>query len=273
MPGHSDQGIVGSITIIDALRKARENKNVKAVVLRINSPGGSALASDEMWREITLTSEEKPVIASMSDYAASGGYYLAMGCDTIVARPTTVTGSIGVFMVIPDLSQFLGNKLGITSEEVKTGEIGELFTITRGLNDVEKNILQKQTEEVYETFTNKAADGRKMKQEDIKKIASGRVWTGEQAKENGLVDILGGLNDAVEVAAKTAKVEGDYKLRYYPKPIGIIERYFGTREEEAKENKIKEALGGENYILYQQWREAKRLMGMQARMPFEFSIN
>ena len=273
MPGNSDQGIVGSETIIKALRRARDSKYVKAIVLRINSPGGSAIASDEMWREITLTSEEKPIIASMSDYAASGGYYLAMGCDTIVARQTTVTGSIGVFMIIPDLSQFLGNKLGITSEEVKTGEIGELYTITRGLTDTEKSILQKQTDKVYETFTSKAAKGRRMTQDDIKKIASGRVWTGEQAKENGLVDVLGGFNEAVELAAKAAGVESDYKLRYYPKPVGLFEKYFGAKEEEAKEKKIKEALGGENYILYKQWREVKKLMGLQMRMPVEFSIN
>jgi protease-4 len=273
MPGKSDQGIVGSETIIKELRRARDSKYVKAVVLRINSPGGSAQASDEMWREIVLTSNEKPIIASMSDYAASGGYYLAMGCDTIVARPTTLTGSIGVFLVIPDLSLFLKNKLGITSEEVKTGEIGNLFTLVRGLTDTEKTILQKQTDEVYETFTSKAADGRDMDQSELKKIASGRVWTGEQAKDNGLVDVLGGFNDAIEIAAKSAGIEKDYRIRYYPKPIGLFEKYFGNREEDVREQEIKEALGGENYILYKQWKEAKKLTGMQMRMPVEFSIN
>ena len=273
MPGKSDPGIVGSETIIKELRRARESKYVKAVVLRINSPGGSAQASDEMWREITLTSQEKPIIASMSDYAASGGYYLAMGCDTIVARPTTVTGSIGVFLVIPDLSLFLKNKLGITSEEVKTGEIGNLYTLTRELSETEKSILQKQTDKVYETFTSKAADGRNMHQDDLKKIASGRVWTGEQAKKNGLVDILGGLNDAIEVAAKKAGIAQDFKVRYYPKPVGLFEKYFGISREDVQEKEMKEKLGGENYILYKQWKEAKKLMGMQMRMPVEFSIN
>lgn len=271
--GNSTQQDVGGATIVKALRKARASKRVKAIVLRINSPGGSAMASDEMWREVALTSKEKPIIASMSDYAASGGYYIAMACDTIVAKPTTVTGSIGVFMIVPDLSQFLGNKLGITSEQVKTGEIGELLTLTRGLNDVEKSILQKQTEDIYESFTRKAAEGRNMKIEDLKKIASGRVWTGDQAKENGLVDILGGFNEAVAIAAKAAGVSEDYQLRYYPKPQGILERYFGEKQEEMAAIKMREALGGENALLFKQWQEVQKLMGVQARMPFEFKIN
>jgi protease IV len=271
--GNSTQRVVGGSTIVKALRKARESKRVKAIVLRINSPGGSAIASDEMWREVALTSKEKPIIASMSDYAASGGYYLAMACDTIVAKPTTITGSIGVFMIVPDLSQFLGNKLGITSEQVKTGEIGELLTLTRGLNEVEKSILQKQTEDIYESFTRKAAEGRSMKIEDLKKIASGRVWTGEQAKANGLVDVLGGFNDAVSIAATAAGISEDYKLRYYPKPLGILERYLGEKEEELATEKMREALGGENALLFKQWQEIQKLMGMQARMPFDFKIN
>jgi protease IV len=271
--GISEQNVVGSNTIIKALRKARESKRVKAIVLRINSPGGSAQASDEMWREVVLTSKEKPIIASMSDYAASGGYYLAMACDTIVAKPTTITGSIGVFMIVPDVSQFLGNKLGITSEQVKTGEIGELLTITRSLNEVEKGILQKQTEAIYESFTTKAADGREMKVEDLRKIASGRVWTGEQARENGLVDQLGGLEDAIKIAAEKAGVAEDYKLRYYPKPKGLLERYINSKEEEATETKMREALGGENAMLFEQWKKVQKLQGVQARMPYEFTIN
>jgi protease-4 len=138
---------------------------------------------------------------------------------------------------------------------------------------VEKGILQKQTDEVYDAFTSKAAMGRNMSQDELKRIASGRVWTGEQAKENGLVDILGGLNEAIDIAAKAGGVESDYKLRYYPKPVRIFEKYVGIREEDAKEKKIKEALGGENYILYRQWKEAKKLTGLQMRMPVEFSIN
>jgi protease-4 len=272
--GKNDEssGLVGSKTIIDELRQARESKRVKAVVLRINSPGGSAIASDEMWREIMLTKKEKPVIASMSDYAASGGYYLAMGCDSIVAQSTTVTGSIGVFSVLFDMSQFLGNKLGITSEEVKTGEIGELITFTRGLNETEKAIWQKQTDEVYETFTTKAAEGRKMKVEDLKKIASGRVWTGEQAKANGLVDMLGTFDDAVRIAANRASLADDYTVRFYPKPKTFMEKFFATSESDAAEARMKEALGGENVLLYLQWKKLQQYQGTQTRMPIEFSI-
>jgi protease-4 len=220
-----------------------------------------------------LTAKEKTVIASMSDYAASGGYYLAMACDTIVARPTTITGSIGVFMFIPDLSQFLGNKLGITSEEVKTGEIGELFTVTRGLNETEKGILQNQVNHIYETFTSKAAEGRHMKVEDLKKIASGRVWTGEQAKENGLVDVLGGMDEAINLAAKSANVTGDYDLRYYPKPKNVFEKFLNMTAEDRANAKVREALGGENALLFQQWIMIQKLQGSQARMPFEFTIH
>jgi protease IV len=272
--GKNDEsnGLVGSKTIIDELRSARESKRVKAVVLRINSPGGSAMASDEMWREIMLTKKEKPVIASMSDYAASGGYYLAMGCDTIVAQPTTVTGSIGVFSVLFDMSQFLGNKLGITSEEVKTGEIGELITFTRGLTETEKAIWQKQTDEVYETFTTKAAEGRKMKVEDLKKIASGRVWTGDQAKANGLVDVLGTFDDAVKIAVNGASLADDYTVRFYPKPKTFMEKFFSTSESDAAEVKMKEALGGENALLYLQWKKLQQYQGTQTRIPIEFSI-
>ena len=219
-----------------------------------------------------IEASPKPVIASMSDYAASGGYYLAMGCDTIVANPTTVTGSIGVFMFIPDISQFLGNKLGITSQEIKTGEIGTLLTVTRSLNDTEKSILQKQTEEIYETFTTKAADGRGMKVEDLRKIASGRVWTGLQARENGLVDVLGGLRDAVEIAATKAEISGDYKLVYYPKSTTFFGRYFSDAEEEATNRKMKEALGTEHALLLQQWKKIQKLQGVQARMPMEFRV-
>jgi protease IV len=272
--GNTDESnnLVGSNTVVEALRKARESKRVKAVVLRINSPGGSAMASDEMWREIMLTKKEKPVIASMSDYAASGGYYLAMGCDSIVAQPTTVTGSIGVFSVLFDMSQFLGNKLGITSQEVKTGEIGELITITRGLNETEKAIWQKQTDEVYETFTSKAAEGRRMKLDDLKKIASGRVWTGEQAKANGLVDVLGTFDDAVRLAAKGANVADDYAVRFYPKPKTFMEKLLAVQTEDATEARLKESLGGENALLYLQWKKLQQWQGMQARMPVEFSI-
>jgi protease IV len=272
MPGNSDVGIVGSKTIVDALRKARESKRVKAVVLRINSPGGSAQASDDMWREITLLSKEKTIIASMGDVAASGGYYMAMGCDSIVAQPTTITGSIGVFSVLFDMSRFLENKVGITSQEVKTGEIGQLITFTRSLTESEKAIMQKQTEAVYETFTSKAAAGRNMTVDEIKKIASGRVWTGTQAKANGLVDVLGGLPDAIQLAANAENLGKDYTLRYYPKSKTLLEKILNVEESSTTDARISNALGGEQNILYRQYLKLKRLEGTQARMPFEFEV-
>ncbi len=271
MPGRADQGTVGSITIVEQVRKARNNDNVKAIVLRINSPGGAVQATDNMWRELMLAAKQKPVIASMGDYAASGGYYLAMACDTIVARPTTITGSIGVFAVLFDLSSFLGNKLGITSEQVKTGEIGELATVTRALTDVEKNIWQTRTNEIYEDFTSKAAASRSMSQDDLKKIASGRVWTGVQAKDNGLADVLGGFDEAVKIAATKAGLGEDYKLRYYPRPRPLLQRIMGDYEESAKAAALTESLG-EYYPWYQQWERVKNYQGAQARMPFEFTI-
>ena len=276
LPGKGDGGqeIIGSESFSKELRKARENEKVKAIVVRINSPGGSALASDVMWREILLTTKVKPVIASMSDYAASGGYYMAMGCDTIVAQPHTITGSIGVFSVLYDASGFLNNKIGITSEELKTGDIGELFTVSRPLTEAEKAIWQNRTEEVYETFTSKAAEGRKMTVDNIKKVASGRVWTGVQAKERGLVDILGSFEDAVEVAAAAANVKDDYRVKFYPQytPSFFEQLVDQFDEEDAQIKVLKEQLG-ENYYLYQQWKSVKSYEGVQARMPFEMKIH
>jgi protease IV len=271
LPGKAQNGVIGSYTFAEELRKARTSDRVKAIVLRINSPGGSALASDVMWREIILTTKVKPVIASMSDYAASGGYYLAMGCDTIVAQPTTITGSIGVFSVLFDLSSFLDNKIGITFDEVKTGEVGELITFTRPLTDVEKSVWQKRTEEIYDSFTTKAAEGRNMSVEELRKVASGRVWTGAQAKERGLVDVLGNFEDAVKIAAKKAGVENDYKIRYYPKQRTFIEQWLTDAEDYTNTRLLKSELG-DQYPIYMRLKNMKNYQGSQTRLPFEMTI-
>lgn len=271
LPGKARSGVIGSETFADELRKARNNDRVKAIVLRINSPGGSALASDVMWREIMLTTKVKPVIASMSDYAASGGYYLAMGCDSIVAQPTTITGSIGVFSVLFDISSFLDNKIGITFDEVKTGEVGELITITRPLTEVEKTIWQKRTDEIYNSFTAKAAEGRNMSVEDLRKVASGRVWTGAQAKERGLVDVLGNFEDAVEIAARKAGVQEDYKIRFYPKQKSFIEEWLSEAEDFTTTRLLKSELGAD-YPVYMRIRDLKNYQGSQMRLPFEMKI-
>jgi protease-4 len=216
-----------------------------------------------------LAAKEKPIIASMSHLAASGGYYIAMGCDSIVAEPSTITGSIGVFSVLFDLSNFLDKKIGITFDEVKTGEVGELVTVTRPLTPFEKSVWQKRTDKVYEGFTSKAADGRHMDVEQLRKVASGRVWTGAQAKEKGLVDVLGGFDDAVKIAAKKAGIEGDYKLKYYPKQKNIFAQWLQGMEENARVNSLKQELG-EGYATYEQLQRAQRLQGTQARLPFDF---
>ncbi|MBX2943346.1 MAG: signal peptide peptidase SppA [Cyclobacteriaceae bacterium] len=270
MPGKAESGVVGAATIVKELRRARTNNKVKAIVLRVNSPGGVYQAGDDMWREIVLTTKVKPVIASMADYAASGGYYMAMACDTIVAQPTTITGSIGVFSVLFDLSSFLENKLGVTTEEVKTGEVGGL-TVTRPLTDLEKSIWQKQTDEIYEIFIHKAAEGRNMNEDEIKKIASGRVWTGAQAKENGLVDVLGTFNDAVALAATKANVKDDYRIRYYPQPKSFLEQLTSDWEGEIKAHALKAEMG-ETYHFYQKWEKIKRYQGVQARFPYELEV-
>jgi len=274
MPGKADlqQQVIGADTYVEEIRKAREDKDVKAIVIRINSPGGEFRASDMMWREITLAQKVKPVIASMGDYAASGGYYMAMGCDTIVAQPHTITGSIGIFGMMFDMSGFLNNKLGITFDEVRTGNFGEMYTVSRPLSQAERNYWQKNLDEHYETFTGKAAEGRKMAIEDLKKVASGRVWSGQQALDRKLVDVLGGLDDAVAIAAQKAGVSEDYKLRYFPRPktLSFVEQIM-VQLQEQEDEKTKAKLG-ELYLWYQQLQHIKQYQGAQARLPFEFQI-
>jgi protease IV len=273
LPGKSERGsnIIGSETFIMEMKKAREDEEVKAIVVRINSPGGSFQASDAMWREIKLASQAKPVIASMSDYAASGGYYLAMACDTIVAQPHTITGSIGIFSVLFDASGFLNNKIDITSEELKTGDVGNLFSMSRPLTPLERNIWQTRTDEVYETFTGKAAQGRDVPIDSIKKVASGRVWTGSQAMQRKLVDVVGDFEDAVDIAVKSAGLADDYKVRFYPEYSPSIVEQIISQIEEEENTTLKEELGS-YYHLYEYWNQVKSYQGTQARLPYELKI-
>ncbi|RIJ33993.1 signal peptide peptidase SppA [Pontibacter oryzae] len=269
--GEGDEDNIGGRRFADAIRDARLDENVKAVVLRISSPGGSALASDIIWREIQLTKKVKPVIASMSDVAASGGYYIAMGCDTIVAHPNTITGSIGVFGVIPNVQGFLNDKLGITVDHVSTGKFSDMPTITRPMTEQEKEIVQNQINQIYETFTSKAAQGRGMQQDKIKEYASGRVWSGIEAKERNLVDMYGNLDDALAIAAKKAGVEDDYRLKELPARKSFFEELFGGMGAQAKEQAIKAEMG-ELYPYYKMYKKAENMQGVQARMPFELVV-
>jgi len=262
-----DEGIVGR-TYAKEIRKARENDRVKAIVLRVNSGGGSMTASEIIWRELMLTKGKKPVIASMSTAAASGGYYIAMPADTIIAQPNTITGSIGIFGMWFNLAEFLEEKVGITHDVVKTGEYSDIYTVTRPLRDVERAIIQRGVNEGYETFTQKAADARGMTQADLKKIASGRVWSGEQALENGLVDQLGSFNDAIDLAASAAGLEEDYSVVLYPKEKPFIEEFF-----EKMNAKIRTSLFGDEIDpVLNQVDNLRKLQGLQVRMPGEIEV-
>lgn len=221
--GDDDESIGGE-KFAREIRNARESKSIKAIVLRVNSPGGSLTASDMIWREIMLTKGVKPIIASMSDVAASGGYFISMPCDTIVAQPNTITGSIGIFGMLFNFGNFMENKLGITTDNVSTGEFSDIMTVTRSLNEHERAIIQKQVEDGYETFTTKAAQGRNMELDKLLEVASGRVWTGQQAYERGLVDVLGSFDDAVMIAAEKANIADDFRVSYYPRQKPLLEK-------------------------------------------------
>lgn len=262
---------IGSDRICEALRTAREDKKVKAVVLRINSPGGSALASDVMWREIQLTKKEKPVIASMSDVAASGGYYMAMGCDKIVAQPNTITGSIGVFGLMFNAKDMFKNKMGITFDRVKTGVFSDIGNMTRPLSDLEKRLIQKEVDDIYETFTRKAAEGRKMPVDRLKSLAGGRVWSGKEALQNGLVDELGGLDKALELAAAKAKLGKDYRIKMLPAKKNFFEELMEQISGEAKAHFMKRELG-ELYPVITKLEQVKSWQVIQARLPYDISI-
>lgn len=271
VPGKGDENTIGGDSFANEVRKARLNSKVKAIVIRVNSPGGSFIASDKIWREVSLAAKEKPVIASMGDYAASGGYYMAMACDTIIAHPHTITGSIGIFSILFDASGLLSNKMGITSEEVKTGDFGELITVSRPLTTAEKAIWQKKTEEGYDVFTRKAAAGRRMPVEELKKVASGRVWTGSQALERKLIDLTGGVDDAITIAAEKAGITSDYKVRYLPKRKPLIEQLMSDFAEEAKTKALQQELGL-YYPLFKQVQSIQQINGLQARMPYHLTI-
>lgn len=268
--GEGNDNTIGSERISRAIRKARTDDKVKAVVLRVNSPGGSALASDVIWREVVLTKKAKPVIVSMGDLAASGGYYIACGADSIFAQPNTITGSIGVFGIIPNMQKFFNNKLGITFDGVKTGRFADLGTVSRPLTDAEKIILQQEVNKTYSTFTQKVADGRKKSQAYIDSIGQGRVWSGTEAVQNGLVDRLGNIDDAITSAAKKAKLK-DYKIVSYPTQVDPLKSLFDTSADKVKTYFVKRELG-DNFIYYEQLKSALSFSGVQARLPYNIRI-
>ncbi|WP_257670104.1 signal peptide peptidase SppA [Parapedobacter tibetensis] len=270
--GEGGDELIGSERISRELRKMRKDDKVKAVVFRINSPGGSALASDVIWREVDLLQQEKPVMVSMGDVAASGGYYIAAAADSIFAQPNTITGSIGVFGLIPNMKTLMNDKLGITYDKVKTGKYADyLANVDRPLTAEERNILQMEVNRIYDTFLKRVADGRGLTKEQVDSIGQGRVWSGRQAMANGLVDRLGSIEDAIAAAAHKAGLE-DYRLVTYPAIKSPFESLLGSSTD-----KISAWFGrrelGEHYRYYEQLKMTLQQRGIQARLPYTIEIN
>ncbi|WP_440120806.1 signal peptide peptidase SppA [Tenacibaculum sp. Ill] len=269
--GEGSKDFIGQGIINKAIRKARKDTNVKAIVLRVNSPGGNALASELIWRELELTKKEKPIVVSMGNYAASGGYYIACNASKIFAEPTTITGSIGVFGAIPNFSQFT-DKIGINAEQVSTNN-SPSYSVFEPMNKKFYDVTKEGIEEMYTTFVNRVSAGRNMTFEQVNEIAQGRVWTGKEAIKNGLIDQLGGLNDAIKAAAELAELE-NYKVRNYPNYKTDLKEAlkFSPFMKASKEEILKETLGDENYQLYYNIHKMKNLKGIQARIPFIFQV-
>ena len=269
--GKSNDGSMGSETISEAIREARLDENVKAIVLRVNSPGGSALASDVMWREVVLAKKVKPVVVSMGDVAASGGYYIACAANKIVANEKTITGSIGVFGVIPNVQGMFNNKLGITFDFAKTNKHADIMTMFRPLTAEEKDIIQIGVENIYDDFITKVGEGRGMTKEQVDSIGQGRVWTGLDAKKIGLVDEIGGIDEAIAIAKDLAKLD-DYNLVDYPKLKDPFEQFMLSLTEGA-ETKILKTYLGENYKYYQKVQSMTTQSGYMTRMPYEIDFH
>lgn len=268
--GKSDDSKMGSESIVKAIRQARLDTNIKAIVFRVNSPGGSALASDVMWREVTLAKKAKPFIVSMGDVAASGGYYISCAADRIFAQPNTITGSIGVFGMLPNAQKALSEKLGITIDTVNTNKHSDVGTILRGVTTEEHAYVQQSVEHIYDIFITKVAEGRKMQKNNVDSIGQGRVWSGSDAIKINLVDELGGINEAIAYAAKQAKLT-EYKIIDLPKQKDPIEELLGNGKDELETRAMKANLGAQ-YIYLKQLKNVLQLKGVQARLPYEMII-
>lgn len=268
--GKGDESSIGSTSMSETLKKIREDESIKALVLRINSPGGSAQASEIMWHEINLTKAKMPVIVSMGDYAASGGYYIACNADTIVADATTLTGSIGVFGLLVNTKVLFEENLGLKSDTVNTNPNADFFNTNRDLSDIEQRILNKSVNKTYQTFLQRVADGRGMTTEQVDRIAQGRIWSGKTAKEIGLVDVLGGLDVAIDIAAKKSGLS-EYEIAEYPKQENSLERIFNKKTDEVVERVAADYLG--DHIRLVKYVKSLRLKsGVQARIPYSIEI-
>lgn len=261
--------IVGEKMIKD-LQELREDNDVKAVVIRVNSPGGSAFASEQIWREVCLLKEKKPVVVSMGGMAASGGYYISCAANRIFAEPTTLTGSIGIFGMIPDISELMTKKIGLKFDVVNTNKMSDIGSMARPFNAAESAQMQKMINRGYDLFTKRVAEGRGMVQDSVKIIAEGRVWTGEQGLNIGLVDELGNLDDAVTYAAKLAKIE-EYRAVSYPDADNPFDQLMNQTKSEYLDSELREMLG-DSYSAFFLMRNVKNIDRVQARLPFELNI-
>jgi protease-4 len=270
MYGKGDENYIGPELIIESLKKARNAKDIKAIVLRVNSPGGSALASDIIWREVEITKKDKPVVVSMGNLAASGGYYFSCNADKIVADPTTITGSIGVFGMVPNISEF-ADRIGINAEQVGTNKRSLDYSLFEPMTDDFYAVTKEGIESVYTTFVTKVAEGRNMTFEEVDKIAQGRVWTGKQALENGLVDELGGLEDAIKLAASIVEID-EYRIRSYPDYKREFKDMFSGPFASIKHQVLLHEIGADNLKIYKQLQQFGDWKGIQTRMPFLLEI-
>lgn len=270
--GNGDEYTIGSERIAKAIRQARENDKVKAIVLRVNSPGGSALASEIIWREMDLARQEKPVIASMGDVAASGGYYIACFADTILAQENTITGSIGAFGLFFTAEELMHDKLGINVETVKTNKHSDLGRIDRNLSASERRILIAQIDKIYGTFKQRVADGRNLSVEYVDSVGQGRVYTGEAALELGLVDMMGGLNEAVALAAEKAGIADSYSVMSYPEKEDPFTAFLREFNEGFAGASIKDQLGEYAYYL-ELIQNAKSREGFQMRLEYDLQVD
>lgn len=268
----SDMGSEGIIEkdMVKTIDEVAKDSAVKAVVLRVNSPGGSAYSSEQIWHALALLKHKKPLIISMGDYAASGGYYISCIGDQVIAQPNTITGSIGIFGIIPNI-EGLNNKIGISHDVVNTNKMSDAITLNRKFTPAERDLMQNYVNRGYELFVQRCADGRKMTAEQIKNIAEGRVWTGQEAFRIGLVDKLGTLNDAIAIAAKQAKLKS-YNVSEYPEKEDFTAKLMKSLGKDVEASFMKAQLGDEQYKLFKQVKDLGKTNGIQARMSYDLNI-
>jgi protease-4 len=272
--GQGDDEMVGSDSYKNILRKIRLDKSIKAVVFRINSGGGSSLASEVIWREISLIRKEKPVVVSMGDVAASGGYYIACNADSVFANANTITGSIGVFSVVPNMQSFFKNKIGVTFDGVKTAPFADMGDISKPLNDNEKRYFQSAVDSIYATFLARVSSGRNLVLANVDSIAQGRVWTGTSAKKIGLIDRVGGLQDAIDCVARMADIKkSEVKLKEYPEKKSLIEQIMGGYKKSISTQLMKDEFDPAAVQVMRELKQVKNWVGVpQARIPFLVNI-